>query len=271
MSENNVLYDIRKVKIKNDRPILTYREEMIGTTPEGDVDRKSDAIVRKGDRRVHADMNKRMSNLKIHWLILCGFVDQNIINPDYMDPDSKDESSPYKHKMTERTTIHSVHISGGEDERKVIITGTYKNELEKAVNINSPLTSIDEDDSYALNQELAVDIELLFDEVTQYITGKKDGEPYQLNLFQNPQEVADKEIISVDKTDAAPRLEDVPGFKDEEEVFNDGFDEDGNPLDFDEGDGVEIEVEDDDIEEWNEGGRVVNFSVEQEEKQAASH
>ena len=274
MDKQNVLYHIRNVKVKNERPILTYREEMIGTTPDGDVDRKSDAVTRKGDRKVHSDFIKRMNNLKIHWLILCGYVDQDIINPDYMDPDSKDEASPYKHKMTERTTIHSVHISGNEDERKVIITGTFKNELDKAVNINSPLTNLDDDDSYNLQQELLVDVELLIDEVTQYITGKKDGEPYQLNLFDNPKAVAGNEMVSVAKTEAAPELVDVPGFKDEEEDFNDGFDEDGNPLDFEDEDIVEVEFEEDeDFEEWgdDQGGKVVNFTQEESTSKAAAH
>lgn len=187
-------FEIRSVKLKEYRPTLDYHV----TRADEDTDSFVDSTTQKGGRRVHPDFHKRLKAFSIHWAILCGYIDQDTIEADDMFQENEAEDSPYKDERLSEIKISKLSISGEVDDRKVIITGSIKTKLGKAVNINSPLTKISEPDEYAFQDALEIDVDLLVDEVTLYLRGDKHGEAVQLDLFDQSNDEEDDSISEVE-------------------------------------------------------------------------
>ena len=153
----------------------------------------------------HPDLKLAFEALTIHFCLMTGQVGIKTV---------KDVSN-YKPEIIEGFRVSSYSIGG--DREGITITGTRLLPNGKAFNSNTPYYKFEESDQtrYTFMDELLEDIEILENELKQYVSGSKLGNDQQLNMFDDTEKVTNLQIAAPEK----PVFNDTQGLHDVTEEY----------------------------------------------------
>lgn len=128
---------------------------------------------------VHEDLKTAIDALRIHWAILCGYVQPAQV---------KDIETPPEDLVND-IHIHGFSFGGDDGAEWIIITGHKILSTKKAVNVNTPMTRFEEDEktAYVFIDDLEEKRARIDKEVRAYIDKSKLGKSAQQTLdFNQP-------------------------------------------------------------------------------------
>lgn len=161
--------EVKSAKIKNDLFLeFSYEKKQ---------EIKNDEVKQSSDLPMHEDCKQAFLNLLPHFILICeqekpnkrlkSFIKNGV--PDIDDYDVKDYQ------------ISSFKIGGTGDNIGVTLTGKRFLTTGKTLNLNTPFLRYD-DDEYKFTSELVEALEVLKNEVYQYMTGNKHAPLAQQSL-----------------------------------------------------------------------------------------
>ena len=135
-----------------------------------------------GDAPIHEDLREAFQNLIPHFAFICEEINESVCRQAINDI----EKGVIQDSETD--PLRKYNVSGftlGKDSEGVTISGSKSLESGKSVNINTPFTAWDDTD-YPFISELMESVDLLKDEVYQYIEGKRAPIKHQtIDMFES--------------------------------------------------------------------------------------
>ena len=189
---------LKSAKLKDGQLEVSYSERL----QDGTMKKTSEGYTRKA----HPDLEQAFKNLRVHFGLLCGFINIKSVK--------KIETPP--EDLIEGIHIGAIHIKTGDDEG-VTITGYCINPLtKKAVNTNTPFQrySESEESAYKFIDDLIEKVERAAKEIEAYLDGSKVAADPQGNLFEGEQ----KPSVNTAGADELPWEEVKEGATTEEQI-----------------------------------------------------
>lgn len=137
-------------------------------------------------RPAHEDLKTAFSELRVHLGLMCGFISRKQLK----------DIRAYTEESISTFSVHGISIRNKGGNEGVTIIGANKPELGGRVGLNTPFTRFDEveETRYRYMDDLLEKLEVIKDEVLQYVNGTKVGEAPQPELpFANAGEQVEEE------------------------------------------------------------------------------
>lgn len=158
--------------------VLTYKKKDNADDVDGTETHKAP---------IHSDLAEAIKRLAIHLAVITGYVKVNQV---------EDIAMPAP-ELTDQFHVNGYSMGGEEDQGTdgIVISG-HRTEGGHATILNTPFRKFGENPAsrYAFMDDLVACVNVIEDEIAQYLNGEKRGTPTQPELFEKPETATKMQI-----------------------------------------------------------------------------